>query len=70
MKDLLMELPQIPFYLFGMGTRRKLIYRDGTLTDARTGEQLGTWNVQSARIRASEYSMTIIADRDKQCHHR
>lgn len=37
-----MRLPRCPFYLFGMGVRRKLLYRRGELLDALTGEVLRT----------------------------
>jgi len=33
-----MRLPECSFYLFGMGDRRKLLYRGGALLDALTGE--------------------------------
>jgi len=37
-----MRLPRCPFYLLGMGFRRKLLYRRGELLDALTGEVLRT----------------------------
>ena len=37
------ELPDVRFFLFGMGSRRKLVYREGRLTDGFTGEELCRW---------------------------
>lgn len=54
-----MRLPDCPFYLFGMGHRRKLLYRAGTLSDALTGESLRQWDVASEAIHPSEYSVNL-----------
>jgi hypothetical protein len=43
------------FFLFGMGNRRKLIYRAGKLMDAFTGEVLRRWKVISEAIEPAEY---------------
>jgi hypothetical protein len=60
-----MELPETPFYLFGMGPRRKLLYRDGTLSDIATGEVLRQWDVASCSIFPDEYSVSLeTKDRD------
>jgi hypothetical protein len=39
-------LPDVPFFLFGMGARTKLIYRDGVLKDAKTDKVLHAWEVE------------------------
>jgi len=36
-----MQLPDCPFLLFGMGNRRKLLYRDAALLDAPSGDTSG-----------------------------
>jgi len=54
-----MRLPEYPFYLLGMGSRRKLLYRGGALLDALTGEVLRTWDVVEARIDAGEYEVGL-----------
>jgi hypothetical protein len=54
-----MELPDVSFFLFGMGDRRKLLYMDGVLCDALTHEVIRKWNTASEDIRASEYMVTL-----------
>jgi hypothetical protein len=54
-----MELPDVSFFLFGMGDRRKLLYMDGVLCDALTREVIRKWNTASEDIRASEYMVTL-----------
>ena len=41
------DLPDEAFYLFGMGARRKLIYKGGALRDALSGEVLRSVGGQS-----------------------
>ena len=53
------NLPDVPFFLLGMGNRRKLLYRAGTLSDARTGEVLQRWDVASELIVPSIYTVAI-----------
>ncbi|MCD6416891.1 MAG: hypothetical protein J7M08_09390 [Planctomycetes bacterium] len=48
-----------PFALFGMGRRRKLLYQDGALRDALTGETLSAWPVVSQKLEPAEYRVTI-----------
>ncbi|MEI6499896.1 MAG: hypothetical protein WCP21_02595 [Armatimonadota bacterium] len=48
-----------PFALFGMGHRRKLLYRDGQLLDALTGELLREWPGAAADYDLSEYRVTL-----------
>ena len=49
------DLPDLKFFLFGMGDRLKLIYRDGRLINALTGNIEEQWNVKQAVIVPSEY---------------
>lgn len=54
-----MILADHPFFLFGCGPRRKLLYREGELLDARTGEVIKRWNAASTVIRPGELLVTI-----------
>jgi len=53
------KLPACSFYLFGMGERRKLLYKEGVLLDARTGETVRKWEVARETIRPAEYSVRL-----------
>lgn len=48
-------LPDVRFYLFGMGDRAKFIYRGGKLIDAATGDVLKRWKITKEIIVPSEY---------------
>ena len=48
-----------PFFLFGAGPRRKLIYVDGALLDALSGEFVELWDVASHEIVPAEYAVRI-----------
>jgi hypothetical protein len=54
-----MKLPECPFYLFGMGNRRKLLYRSGRLLDALTGEVLRSWEAISESIQPASYRVWL-----------
>lgn len=49
------DLPDLKFFLFGMGDRLKLIYRNGRLLNALTGNIEEQWNVKHEVIVPSEY---------------
>jgi hypothetical protein len=53
------ELPDLSFFLFGMGDRLKLIYRDGRLLNALTGNIEEQWTVKRAIIIPSEYTVHL-----------
>ena len=53
------ELPNVRFYLFGMGLRPKYLYRDGKLVELRTGVIVGQWKVKSDVILPAEYRVVI-----------
>ena len=53
------DLPDLHFFLFGMGDRLKLIYRDGRLINALTGNIEEQWNVKEAVIVPSEYLVAL-----------
>ncbi len=53
------ELPGVPFFLFGMGARRKLVYQSGRLMDSRTGEVIRQWDVAEETIAPPAYRVVI-----------
>jgi hypothetical protein len=53
------DMPDLRFFLFGMGDRRKLFCRDGMLKDARTGEVLRSWNIKRERIVPPAYTVAL-----------
>lgn len=53
------SLPDLKFFLFGMGNRMKLIYRSGRLLNARTGNIEWQWDVQREIIVPSEYTVQL-----------
>ena len=53
------DLPDIRFFLFGMGQRAKLIYRDGKLLDPRDGKILHDWKQTSDLIVPSAYEVVL-----------
>jgi hypothetical protein len=54
------RFPHRPFYLFGMGARRKLLYRCGKLLDALTGEVVRKWDVTEERIDSAAYCVEMV----------
>jgi hypothetical protein len=48
-----------PFFLFGMGARRKLLYKEGQLLDALTLELLKQWNVLEEHIQPALYRLEL-----------
>jgi len=53
------ELPDVKFFLFGMGPRQKLIYRGGFLTEVKTGRELRRWKVLREVIVPPDYTVWI-----------
>ncbi|HEY6229287.1 MAG TPA: hypothetical protein VI282_19370 [Verrucomicrobiae bacterium] len=53
------ELPDVRFFLFGMGLRPKFIYRDGKLIDVRNGVIVRQWKIKSDVILPPEYRVVI-----------
>lgn len=53
------ELPDTPFFLFGMGQRAKFVYKAGSLVSATTGKLLQQWPVKNATIVPPVYCVTI-----------
>jgi len=54
-----MHLPDVAFFLFGMGPRRKLLYQGRRLADARTGEVLREWDVARELIVPDAYTVHV-----------
>lgn len=52
-------LPNVRFFLFGMGPRQKLVYRDGKILNAVTKETLRTWSIASDSIYPSDYTVHL-----------
>lgn len=53
-------LPEVNFFLFGMGPRRKLLYQKGMLQDALTGETIRQWEIESEVIVPPDYAVFLI----------
>lgn len=53
------SLPAVRFFLFGMGSRTKFVYRNGKLTEALTGRTVREWRVTSERIVPSAYTVEL-----------
>lgn len=54
------ELPEARFFLFGMGNREKLLYKDGAFMQAISGEVLYSWEVETDHIIPNDYTVYII----------
>jgi hypothetical protein len=54
------EMPDVRFYLFGMGRRPKLLYKNGELQNALTGMVLKKWPVRKDFILPHEYKVVIL----------
>lgn len=53
------ELPDVRFFLFGMGLRSKFIYRDGKLLDAGSGTIIREWKLGSDVILPADYQVDL-----------
>ena len=53
------NVPEVKFFLFGMGARTKLLYRDGILFDARSGRELQRWKVRKEIIVPPDYLVAL-----------
>lgn len=58
-------LPNITFMFFGMGDRPKMMYKSGTLVNAKTGKVLRRWRVKTALIVPSEYLVHLELENGK-----
>jgi hypothetical protein len=55
------DMPMHEFFLFGMGNRSKLVYQNGTLSSATTGEVLRHWDVAEQWIVPPAYLVALRA---------
>jgi inosine-uridine nucleoside N-ribohydrolase len=53
------NLPDIPFFQFGMGQRAKFLYKGGALLDALTGREIRRWEGSEALIVPPAYSVLL-----------
>jgi hypothetical protein len=53
------EMPDCPFFLFGMGNRIKLIYKNGRLRNAITGDILKEWKASAEVIIPNNYVVRL-----------
>jgi hypothetical protein len=58
-------LPNINFFFFGMGDRLKMVYKSGSLINAKTGKVLRRWKVKTAIIVPSEYLVHLELENSK-----
>lgn len=62
------NMPDIRFYLFGMGDRKKIIYKDGKLFDAITGNIIRQWKVTKEVIVPPAYLVYLETADKKKIH--
>lgn len=53
------NLPDVEFFMFGMGNRRKLIYKDGTLIDINSKSVFKKWEIESHLIIPNDYCVIL-----------
>jgi len=53
------RLPDVPFFLLGMGGREKMLYKQGALLDPTTGRVIRQWDVRSERIDPAAYAVHL-----------
>ena len=54
------DLPDVPFFQFGMGLRTKYLFRNGALLNARTGTEVQRWPVKQAVIVPPDYRVRLV----------
>jgi hypothetical protein len=57
-------LPDVQFFLFGMGSRPKLVYKSGSLLESSTGKVLRQWPVKSETIVPPDYCVSLTTTGD------
>lgn len=62
------QMPAINFYLFGMGNRKKLVYKNGCLINAISGDTLYRWHVKRELIAPSDYYVYLQTVEGKEIH--
>jgi hypothetical protein len=56
------EMPDVKFFLFGMGNRTKYIYSSGVLKNSQTNVIVKKWDVRQEIIVPSEYAVYLIVN--------
>jgi len=54
------QMPDVPFFQFGMGPRTKLLFKEGALRSAITGEVLKPWDARQTIIVPPDYSVALV----------
>ncbi len=57
---ILTDIGDFDYYFFGMGSRAKLLYKDGKLTNIQTKEVLYSWDVDNFLIIPNDYTVVLI----------
>lgn len=53
------DMPDVPFFLFGMGNRPKYIYKDGQLKQAISGKVIRQWAISHQSIIPNAYQVNL-----------
>lgn len=53
------DMPDVKFFLFGMGNRTKLLYKNGQLINSITGKVVAKWQVKNETIIPNDYRVNI-----------
>ncbi len=53
------DMPDVKFFLFGMGNRTKLLYKAGKLINATNGKVVSEWQFKNETIVPNEYRVNI-----------
>lgn len=59
------EQENIHFFLFGMGNRQKLLYKNGKIVHALTGNIIKQWNIVKETIIPNEYTVLLETEAGK-----
>ena len=53
------DMPDVKFFLFGMGNRTKMLYKNGRLINSITGKVVAEWTVKNETIIPNDYRVNI-----------
>ena len=62
------NMPDVKFFLFGMGNRTKLIYKDGKLINAISGNTVKQWVLKSETIIPNDYLVVVETTTNETIH--
>lgn len=54
------DMPDVPFFQFGMGSRTKMLFKDGVLSRAPHGPEMKRWDVKETVILPHDYAVSIV----------